>query len=136
MGRDKRFVEVGGVPLIRRVVDALAPVADEVLVVTRPGDTSLEGMAGTRVVHDRRPDAGPLGGMESAALEASSPIVLVVAADMPWLATPLLVELVARLDPSPGLDAVAVATDRGSQPMLAAYRRDALGGDAPAAGRR
>jgi molybdenum cofactor guanylyltransferase len=126
MGRDKRFVEVGGQPLIRRVVDAVATVADEVLVVTRPDDSSLDGMEGVRVVHDRRPDAGPVGGMESAAQEAPGPIVLVVAADMPWLATPLLVELVARLDRSPGLDAFAVATDRGPQPLLAAYRRDAL----------
>ena len=126
MGRDKRFVEVGGVPLIRRVVEAVVTIAGEVLIVARPGDAALDGMPGVRVVRDRRPGAGPLAGMESAALEASSPIVVVVAADMPWLAPQLLVELVARLDRSPDRDAVAVATDRGAQPLLAAYRRDAL----------
>ena len=126
MGRDKRFLEIDGVPLVVRVRDALAAVSDALRGVTHPGARARDEIAGGRVGRAGRPHAGPLGGMESAALAASSPVVLVVAADAPWLATPLLAELVARLRRSPEIDAAAVATERGPQPLLAAYRRDAL----------
>ena len=109
------------------MVARVAAASDEVLVVTRADDRALDALSGVRLVIDRRRDAGPLAGMEAAALEASHPIVLVVAVDMPWVAP------AAACGPdrmcwiaTPGLDAVAVATDRGPQPLLAAYRRDAL----------
>jgi molybdenum cofactor guanylyltransferase len=88
MGRDKALIVLEGVPLARRVADALlAAGAGRVLAVG--GD--LEGLAAHHLpgVPDRWPGQGPLGGVITAlgALEEWS-IVVVLACDL--------------LDPDPG----------------------------------
>lgn len=125
MGVDKRLLLVDGEPLVRRVARVVAEATDEVIVVVAPGrplpDAALAGLE-VRVALDRRADAGPLAGME-AGLEASGhEFVLAVAADMPWLDARLLRALVNRLAETDA-DVAAMATDRGPQPLLAAYRR-------------
>ena len=82
MGRDKAWIELEGVPLVRRVADVLATVADEVLVVANePRYASL----GLRVVPDRYPDGGALGGIATGVDAATHATVLVAACDMPFL---------------------------------------------------
>jgi molybdopterin-guanine dinucleotide biosynthesis protein A len=124
MGTDKRLVLVDGEPMLRRVADAVASVADELLVVVapeRPIPAGLLDGVPARLALDRRADAGPLAGMEAGLLEASADHVLVVAGDLPWLDAGLLRALLARLDEA---EAVAAEGRDGPEPLLAAYRRD------------
>jgi molybdopterin-guanine dinucleotide biosynthesis protein A len=125
MGVDKRLLLVDGEPLVRRVARVVAEAADELIVVVAPGrplpDAALAGL-GARVALDRRADAGPLAGLESGLEASGHELVLAVAADMPWIDARLLCALVARLGETDA-DAVAAVTDRGPQPLLAAYRR-------------
>jgi molybdenum cofactor guanylyltransferase len=120
MGADKRLIAVDGVPLLARAVSAVQEVCDEVLVIA-PDDPVG---APARVVADLRPGQGPLAGLETAIAAARHPLVLVVATDHPWLSPAVLGLLVDRLV---GTDAPAVmlGTDRGPQPLVAAYRRQA-----------
>ena len=53
MGRDKLLLEVGGVPLLRRVYDALSDRCAEIVVVGWGGATSR--LEGVRRVPDERP---------------------------------------------------------------------------------
>lgn len=128
MGRDKRGIEVAGVPLLRRAVDALSEVCDELLLVTRPDRPAdpahLAGLP-VRTVHDRRDDAGPLAGVEAALDAARHELVLIVAADLPWLAPPVLARLAAELAAAEDLDAIGLQATAGTdpEPLLAAYRR-------------
>jgi molybdenum cofactor guanylyltransferase len=130
MGRDKRSVEVEGVPMARRVASALATVADELLVVAstaHPVAAELFDGLNARLVIDARADAGPLAGLEAALGAARHELVLVAAADMPWVAPPLLRMLVVRIRDAPSTTHVAVvATKRGPEPLLACYRRGTL----------
>lgn len=130
MGRDKRLLNIDGVPMALRAARALAATSDELLIVMapdRPLDARIFESLGARRVQDRRTDAGPLAGLEAALDVARHDLVLVAAADMPWLAPALLSHLAERLAQAPAeTDAVAVATPRGPQPMLAAYRRHVL----------
>jgi molybdenum cofactor guanylyltransferase len=130
MGRDKRSVEVEGVPMARRVASALATVADEVLVVAsaaHPVAVELFDGLSVRLVIDARANAGPLAGLEAALGAARHELVLVAAADMPWLAPPLLRMLVVHMRDAPPTTHVAVvATKRGPEPLLACYRRGML----------
>jgi molybdopterin-guanine dinucleotide biosynthesis protein A len=126
MGSDKRLLDVDGEPMLRRVARVVADASDELIVSVsgeRPLPPGVLGEVAARVVVDRRPGAGPLAGLEAALQEAAHPIVIVVAADMPDIDALLLRILVDRLVQSEA-DAVAVATDRGPQPLLAAYRRE------------
>lgn len=82
MGQDKAWIELDGDPLIKRVAAVLAQVADEVIVVANePRYASL----GLRVVKDRYPNGGALGGIATGVGAAAHDTVLVAACDMPFL---------------------------------------------------
>ena len=82
MGQDKAWIELDGEPLITRVAAVLAQVADEVIVVANePRYASL----GLRVVKDRYPNGGALGGIATGVGAAAHDTVLVAACDMPFL---------------------------------------------------
>src|SRR5438876_6457306 len=82
MGQDKAWIELDGEPLIQRVATVLAEVADEVIVVANePRYASL----GLRVVRDKYPAGGALGGIATGVAAATHDTVLVAACDMPFL---------------------------------------------------
>ncbi len=83
MGQDKAWIELDGEPLVQRVAGVLGQVADEVIVVAN--DPRYERL-GLRVVRDRWPDGGALGGIATGVGAASHDVVLVAACDMPFLA--------------------------------------------------
>jgi molybdopterin-guanine dinucleotide biosynthesis protein A len=127
MGRDKRALLVDGQPLLGRVLAALAEVADDLVVVESarspvPRDL-LIGYA-VRPVADRREDAGPLAGIEAGLSAAAAPLALVVAADAPSLQPALLRLLASELGASPEAEAALIVSDRGPEPLLAAYRSE------------
>lgn len=82
MGQDKAWIELDGEPLIKRVADVLAQVADEVIVVA---NDPRYGSLGLRVVKDRYPQGGALGGIATGVAAAAHDTVLVAACDMPFL---------------------------------------------------
>jgi molybdopterin-guanine dinucleotide biosynthesis protein A len=120
MGRDKLLLEVGGVPLLRRVRDALAArCAEMVLVGADP--VRLEGV---RRIPDARPGGlGPLAGMEAGLTAASNRLVFVAAGDMPFLSTDLMGYLLERLEGC-GVCAVVPRHRGASHPLCAAYDRE------------
>lgn len=129
MGTDKRMVEVDGAPLLVRAVRAVRAVASEVLVVGGLGGVPAGALPDVRAVDDLRPGEGPLAGLEAALFAAHHPRVLVVAVDHPWLSADvlrLLVERVGGEGAAGGHLAVMLGTDRGAQPLVAVYRREAL----------
>lgn len=122
MGQDKRGVAVDGRPLLALAVEAVTCVCSEVLVVasSRQPRTRTHG---AREVHDRRPGAGPLAGIEAGLLSARHEHALVLAGDHPGARRDVLSDLLTRLQATAGVDAVVLGTDRGPQPLVAAYRR-------------
>ena len=135
MGHDKRRIEVEGVPLLLRVVTALAAVSDDVQVILAdPADVPivealLDGMGARdqlRITLDLRPGEGPVAGLEAALAGARHDAVLTVATDHPYLEPTVLRGLVALLEGHPDRTVAAVRTTHGPQPLLAVYRRSAL----------
>ena len=122
MGRGKLTLEVGGVPMVERVRDALAPYCREIILVG-DGPTVL---AGVRKVHDVRAGrAGPLAGLEAGLGAASSPAVFAAAGDMPFVPRELVGFLLDRLR-SRGLRAVVPRHGGRVHPLCAAYDRGVL----------
>lgn len=119
-GRDKGWIEVDGVPQVRRTLAALSHQVSQVLV---SANRHLDEYAalGLRVVRDEWPDhPGPFAGIVS----------LLEACDAPWLLTvpvdALLVppDYVQRLLDARGEEAfhvVAAEDDEGLQPLFALY---------------
>ena len=133
MGEDKALKPFLGRPLIQRVIERLAPIADEIIVTTnRPADydflnTSTRPIGQSehrlRLVPDLKPGRGALGGLYTAIASATQPIVAVVACDMPF-ASKNFFEGARRLMLEEEADVVIAKTDEGYEPFHALYRRE------------
>ena len=120
MGEDKGRKLFLGRPLIQRVVDRIAPIANEILVTTNhPVDYAFLNL---RVVPDLIPGRGALGGIYTALASARYPIVAVVACDMPFASAALLEAAISLLDREE-MDVVVPRSTGGFEPLHAIYRR-------------
>ncbi len=90
-GRDKAAEVVDGRSLLQHVVDAVSPLASEVIVVGAPGDAfqPVDSALPLKQVEDVR-EGGALGGLYSGLLAASNAWSCALACDMPLLSLPLL----------------------------------------------
>jgi molybdopterin-guanine dinucleotide biosynthesis protein A len=90
MGTDKALLSLidGGPPLLQLVLDRVRPLTDDLFVIAT--DRPAYAQFGVRLVPDRRPGMGTLGGIATAIAAARHDFVLVVACDMPLLSRPLL----------------------------------------------
>jgi molybdopterin-guanine dinucleotide biosynthesis protein A len=82
-GRPKALLELGGRRIIERVLDAVAPVVDDVLIVTNT--PALYAFLGVPMIPDAYPDHGSLGGIFSGLAAAPGEAAFTVACDMPFL---------------------------------------------------
>jgi molybdopterin-guanine dinucleotide biosynthesis protein A len=122
MGREKLSLEVGGVPLIELVADALTGCCQEVLVIG-DGGVRLEGV---RYITGERPGGlGPLAGMEAGLASARYPLTFVAAGDMPFLTQSMVGYLLGRLARG-GVLAVLPRYRGRIHPLCAAYARTLL----------
>lgn len=121
MGHDKAFIRFQGEVLIRRIIDRLAGLAEEVLVIASRTQEHLP--RDIKVIPDLIPERGPLGGLYTALSAASHPAVVVVACDMPFVNQKLLAYqrniLISR-----DMDIVVPSSEKGLEPLHAVYRRD------------
>jgi molybdopterin-guanine dinucleotide biosynthesis protein A len=92
-GRPKALIELGGRRIIERVLAALAPAVDDVLIVTNTPE--LYAFLNLPMVGDVYPDHGSLGGIYSGLEAASGQAAFTVACDMPFL-HPEIVKLVVE----------------------------------------
>jgi len=117
-GIKKALIEVGGRPVIERVLEALKPLGAEELLVDN--DDSLAYL-GNRIVPDVETRAGPLTALYSGLDAATTPLCLVVACDMPFLNAELLRWLVEQAS---DVDVVMPVIEGQMDPMHAVYRRE------------
>ena len=95
-GQPKALLELGGLRIIERVVDALATAVSEMLVVTNTPD--LYAFLGLPMTPDVYPDHGSLGGIYSGLKAAPGDAAFTVACDMPFLHPDVVRLVVARAE--------------------------------------
>jgi molybdopterin-guanine dinucleotide biosynthesis protein A len=121
MGEDKALKPFLGRPLIQHVVDRMKPIAGEMIVTTnQPAGYEFLNL---RLVPDLKPGRGALGGLYTAVASAASPLVAVVACDMPF-ASPEFFQGARQIMDKEGADVVIAKTDEGYEPLHALYRRE------------
>lgn len=124
--REKALAEVGGEPMLRRVVRTLGAVADGVVVNCRPDQRApFEAVladldVAVRFALDDQPDEGPLVGLLTALSAVDTECIVALGCDMPLADADALAGLVDRLGPDD--DAVVPYTDGGPEPLHAVYR--------------
>jgi len=119
MGRDKRRLQWEGEPFLDRVSRVMDTLFEEVLVVTAQEDYDCSHLP-VRLVTDKIPQKGSLGGLYTGLLEAKNSLVFVVACDMPFLQR----ECISRFCVFSGTaDVLVVKLSSGIQPLHARYSK-------------
>jgi molybdopterin-guanine dinucleotide biosynthesis protein A len=125
-GRDKALVELGGLPMLGRMIGLLQSVAGSVKVVGAP---EKYARFEREMVSDQWPGEGPLGGIITALEDAAnnptrSEWNLIVSCDMPFLTREWMVFLCERAARSKA-QVVLPHSAHGPEPLCACYRTDA-----------
>ena len=121
MGRPKAFVELGDRPLISWVMESLRTVCREIFIVADRVEPFKD--LGCRVLRDRIPDRGPMGGIYTALSLTNEPQIFVSACDTPFL-NPQVVGHLASL--VKGYEIAAPKLSDGFHPLQAVYTKDCL----------
>lgn len=116
MGRDKAWLEVDGQPLLARQIQLARELGATEVFISGRVDTDYAAF-GCRVLQDRFTGAGPLAGIARALDAATSPLLLVLAVDLP----DMNVECLCRLGAGCTENVGAVSRVSGKIEPLAAF---------------
>jgi molybdenum cofactor guanylyltransferase len=125
-GRDKALVEIGGKPMLARMIELLqsVPMKGKVIAAREKYSTF-----GAEIIEDRWPGEGPLGGiitaLEDAAKSAARPEWnVILSCDMPFL-TPEWTRYVATRAARSAAQVILPHSTGGPEPLCACWRTDA-----------
>ncbi|KQX62345.1 NTP transferase domain-containing protein [Streptomyces sp. Root1310] len=120
-GADKPAVRVGGRALLDRVLGACAD-ARTTVVVADPRPTARP----VRWAREDPPGAGPVAALDAGLRHTAADDVLVLSADLPFLAPDTVRRLLAALRAGAAEGVLLTDADGRDQPLVAAYRTAAL----------
>ncbi len=134
-GQAKPQLTIGEATMLEHVLLAVRGAGTRVVV--GPPQPVADGVL---VIQEQPAGSGPVAGMSAGLVNISAPTVVVVAADLPFLAPEVIDRLVAALGRSAGADVALVVDQSGrDQYLLGAWRvaplRTALARLAPLPGR-
>jgi molybdopterin-guanine dinucleotide biosynthesis protein A len=126
-GAGKPGLLVGGRPLIASVAAAASEAGGERLIVVGPEQAAegLDGAPGLRLVREHPPGGGPVPALRRGLAEAQALMVVLLAADLPFLTAAALRDLLAA---GAGAACGAVLDDDDDRPqwLLSCWQRPVL----------
>ncbi len=125
-GRDKALAEVGGTPMLARMIELMGGFTTKVRIV---GPLEKYADFGVEIVADRWPGEGPLGGIISALEDepkspAESNWSLILSCDMPFLTQDWL-QFMANRAAKSSAQVVLPRSASGPEPLCACWQTDA-----------
>ncbi len=122
----KAFIEVEGVPLIRRTLDVLKQASGPDIVISTNAP-ELYFHLGVPLIGDTIKGAGPMGGIVSVFEATGVDELFVAACDMPFIKAEIVQYILDNRDREGGRATVCIMNGR-PQPLLAVYTRALLDG--------
>lgn len=123
-GLEKGALPVGARPIIDRQLAVLRDLTPHILIVARQDMRAR--VAEVPIVTDLVAEAGALGGLYTALMEAPTEQVIVLACDMPFVTADFL-EHLATVGGDATPDAVVPRDRHGRHPLCASYRQRVAG---------
>jgi molybdenum cofactor guanylyltransferase len=121
MGENKAFIEIEGVPIIRRIDALFKELFQEVVIVTN--EKELFTNLGSKIYTDLLPDKGALGGLYTGLSFSNFHYSFCVACDMPFIKKSLVEYLIKNVEDA---DVIVPKTNDGLQPLHAVYSKNCL----------
>lgn len=126
-GIDKGLVEFAGKPMVSHVIERLRPQVDALLINANQ-NTDRYAAFGHPIVPDRIEGfAGPLAGLHAGLCTSSTPLLVTVPCDSPFLPGDLVARLRGALEAAQAQLAVAKTGDQ-PHPVFSLARRDVVDG--------
>lgn len=121
-GANKAFAEVNGRQLIKRVIDIMGSVFEELIIITNdPGEYSSLGLP---MHEDLIKGLGPLGGIYTGLEKMPERLGFFVACDMPFLNEDLIRHITEKIGDE--VDAVVPKIDWKMEPLHSLYSKSCL----------
>ena len=121
MGENKAFIEIEGVPIIRRVYNLFKELFQEVIIVTNQKE--LFSNFDSKIYSDLFPDKGALGGLYTGIFFSTFNYSFCVACDMPFIKKSVVQHLINHIQDD---DVIVPQTRDGLQPLHAIYSKNCL----------
>lgn len=96
-GSNKALFAPDGETLISKAAGLLRSVAREVLVSASQTNAGDYDFLGLEIVVDQHPDSGPMGGLETLLQRCTTPWLLVLTCDMPFVDKDTLITMISSL---------------------------------------
>ncbi len=121
MGRDKAFLEIDGKTLLARQIAVVREAGAREVFISGQSNVDYTSL-GSEALRDQFQSAGPLAGIERALNVISTPLLLVLAVDLPAMRPDFLRQLFARCEGDRG---VIPRVDGQIEPLVAFYPKAA-----------
>jgi len=122
MGENKAFIQIEGVPIVKRIYDLFRELFQEVIIVTN--QKHLFSNFDSKIYSDLIPGKGALGGLYTGIFFSSFQHSFCVACDMPFIKKSLVQYLIEYIDDA---DVIVPRTKDGLQPLHAIYSKNCVG---------
>ena len=121
MGENKAFIELEGVPIVRRIYTLFKELFQEVIIVTNQPE--LFKNFDSKISSDLIPNQGALGGLYTGLYFSTFQYSFCVACDMPFIKKALVQYIINHIE---GEDVIVPRTEDGLQPLHAIYSKNCV----------
>lgn len=118
MSTDKALLLFKGKPFLSHVIEALMPMADEILIVS---DNKKHGEFNFKRVSDTMIDAGPLSGLHAGLKHSNTELNIILSCDVPLIQTSVLEIILANNTDE--YDVIQIEEEGKSHPLIALYKK-------------
>jgi molybdopterin-guanine dinucleotide biosynthesis protein A len=121
MGENKAFIQVEGIPIIKKIHNLFRELFQEIIIVTNQKELFTD--FNSRIFSDLIPDRGVLGGLYTGIFFSTFSYSFCVACDMPFIKKTVVQYLIEKTE---GYDVIVPKTSDGLQPLHAIYSKNCL----------
>ncbi|WP_034230224.1 molybdenum cofactor guanylyltransferase [Aquimarina pacifica] len=119
MGSDKGLLLFKGIPFIQHIINAVAPLVNDIIIVSSNPNYSAFGL---QRIEDIVPDSGPIGGLHAGLTRTKTENNLVISCDVPLVTSELLKKLIAH--EKEDFDSIQFEAAGKTMPLIALYRKN------------
>lgn len=121
MGSDKGLLKMENITFVERVIEAIKPLVDEIVIVSNNSDYDQFGYLR---IEDEIEDSGPLAGLYSGLKHSNSEFNIVLSCDIPMIKTEVLQKLIES--DFENYEVTQIECNLKTMPLIAIYKKDCL----------